>query len=500
MSTITRESAGCLPSGNVSFRESARTFSTVFETMASAIFICRGKFLSYANRAAEVITGYTREELVSMDFRDLLHLDFQDVMHNGSALRHEIKILTKDYQERWLNVTATEVDLDGVPGCLVSAFDFTDHKRVEESAQLLAVTDPLTGLGNYRCLLQVLDAEVKRFDRTDRPFAVLLLDLDDLKKVNDRYGHMVGSRALCRLGDVLRLHCRAIDTAARYGGDEFAVVLPETNAEAARIVACRIREQLAMDHEQPPLLVSIGVADYPEGGQTIEELLRTADRELYGIKNETGKALRFTSSRIEERACRKGTNPGTPHEKAGGSTMLERTQTNSGLLELDKAFQYAVTLAWQDFMSPIEPRAIRIEYLSEPGSPLDRLSVWSVRAGGYQDLVCDFQASASPTHPSGACFGNRHFSDKLAATLDLIMKNQGQFTRPADAGNHGLVVLYPPDANDRAEAAAWMNRAQPLGFEEARLHKQNAIVTEPVKAPAKTYAEKHFELRDAWPE
>jgi diguanylate cyclase (GGDEF)-like protein/PAS domain S-box-containing protein len=286
MSTATRESLEYVPSGGESFPESARNFRTLFETMASAIFICRGKFLSYVNRAAEVITGYTREELVSMDFCDLVHPDSKDLITKGS--RYEIKILTKDREERWLDITATAVDLDGIPGRLVSAFDFTEHKRVEERAQLLAVTDPLTGLGNYRCLLQVLDAEVKRFDRTGRPFAVLLLDLDELKKVNDGYGHIVGSRALCRLGDVLRFHCRAIDTAARYGGDEFAVVLPETTAAAARIVASRIREQLARDNEQPALSVSIGVAEYPEGGQTIEELLRTADRELYEMKSGAG--------------------------------------------------------------------------------------------------------------------------------------------------------------------------------------------------------------------
>jgi diguanylate cyclase (GGDEF)-like protein/PAS domain S-box-containing protein len=285
MSTAIRSSAEYVPSERGSFRESEGAYRTVFETMASAIFAYRGELLSYVNRAAEVITGYTREELISMDFCDLIHPDFQDLMTNSTASRYEVKILTKDRQERWLDITATPVEFDGVPGRLVSAFDFTEHRRVEEGAQLLAVTDPLTGLGNYRCLLQVLDAEVKRFDRTGRPFAVLLLDLDDLKKVNDRYGHIVGSRALCRLGDVLRLNCRAIDTAARYGGDEFAVVLPETAAEAARIVASRIREQLLMDNEQPPLSVSIGVADYREGGQTIEELLRTADRETYGMKS-----------------------------------------------------------------------------------------------------------------------------------------------------------------------------------------------------------------------
>ncbi len=291
MSAPIKEPAESAPSEGGSFRESARNFRTLFETMASAIFICRGKFLSYVNRAAEVITGYTREELVSMDFCDLVHPDSKDLITNGAAARYQIKILTKDREERWLDITATAVDLEGAPGRLVSAFDFTEHKRVEERAQLLAVTDPLTGLGNYRCLLQVLGAEVKRFDRTGRSFAVLLLDLDELKKVNDRYGHTVGSRALCRLGNVLRVHCRSIDTAARYGGDEFAVVLPETTAEAARVVASRICDQLASDNEQPVLSVSIGVADYADGGQTIEDLLRTADRELYGIKSDVEKVV-----------------------------------------------------------------------------------------------------------------------------------------------------------------------------------------------------------------
>src|ERR1700747_164583 len=98
--------------------------------------------------------------------------------------------------------------------------------------------------------------------------------------------------------------------------------------------------------------------------------------------------------------------------------MPERIK--SGLLELDKALQYAVTLAWEELVIPIEPRAIRVEYLCEPGSPLDRLSVWALRAGGYQNLLCEFGVSVSLADPSGACFGNRHSSDKLAASLGFI--------------------------------------------------------------------------------
>jgi diguanylate cyclase (GGDEF)-like protein len=146
------------------------------------------------------------------------------------------------------------------------------------------VTDPLTGLGNYRQLVEAVDVEVKRTARTGRPFAILLLDLDQLKKINDRYGHLIGSQALCRVADVLRVFCRSIDTATRYGGDEFAVILPETTAAAAQLVASRIRGRLAEDNLQPPLSASIGVAVCPKDGETIEALLCVADRELYAMK------------------------------------------------------------------------------------------------------------------------------------------------------------------------------------------------------------------------
>lgn len=140
--------------------------------------------------------------------------------------------------------------------------------------------------------------------------------------------------------------------------------------------------------------------------------------------------------------------------------MSQKVETHSSRVELDEAFRYAVTLAWQDFMKPTEPRSMRVEYLCEPGIALDHLSVWSVRAGGYQDLVCDLWTSSSPTHPTGAGFGNRYHSDALAEDLLFVMKNQGQFTRPADAGRHGLVLIYPPDANDRIEAGTWMKKAR----------------------------------------
>ncbi|HEX2713119.1 MAG TPA: sensor domain-containing diguanylate cyclase [Candidatus Acidoferrales bacterium] len=275
-----------LPCGEADFR-------TLAEATAGAIFISQGKRLHYVNHAAETITGYAREELLSMNFWDLVHPDSRELVpnldraHQGDITvreQHEVKIITKSGEERWLDIRTAKIEFDGVLSSLVSAFDLTERKKVEEQLQLLAVTDPLTGLGNYRRLVEAIGIEVERSRRTGRPFAVLLLDLDQLKKINDRYGHLIGSQVLCRLADVLRVFCRAIDTAARYGGDEFAVILPETTAAAARLVASRIRTRLATDSLQPPLSASIGVAVYPQDGETIEALLRTADRELYGMK------------------------------------------------------------------------------------------------------------------------------------------------------------------------------------------------------------------------
>jgi diguanylate cyclase (GGDEF)-like protein len=141
-------------------------------------------------------------------------------------------------------------------------------------------------LATYRRLVDVPDDEISRSRRTGREFTLLFLDLDGLKHINDCYGHQTGNQSLCRLANVLRLCCRSIDTAARYGGDEFALVLPETAAGPAMLVARRIRELFAEDGEQPKLTVSIGIACYPQDAETIGPLLYAADRSLYSMKSQ----------------------------------------------------------------------------------------------------------------------------------------------------------------------------------------------------------------------
>jgi diguanylate cyclase (GGDEF)-like protein len=167
---------------------------------------------------------------------------------------------------------------------LALAAEVSERKRADERVQQLVATDPLTGLANYRRLIEAVELEIKRYGRSGKSFAILLLDLDGLKKLNDTHGHMVGSRALCRLAAILRAHCRQLDTPARFGGDEFAVVLPETDLAQAQQIVTRIRERIATDGESPPISVAVGSAVFPDDGESIEKLLSAADRALYGMK------------------------------------------------------------------------------------------------------------------------------------------------------------------------------------------------------------------------
>ena len=160
----------------------------------------------------------------------------------------------------------------------------TALRQIHDELAERAVSDPLTGLANYRRFVDVFEAEADRSRRTGRPFALVLFDLDDLKKLNDANGHLVGTRALCRVGNTMRVYCRGIDTAVRYGGDEFALLLPETKVDGAQQVARRICVQVAGDGEAPPISVSFGIAVYPEDGRNIEEVFGKADAALYLMK------------------------------------------------------------------------------------------------------------------------------------------------------------------------------------------------------------------------
>jgi diguanylate cyclase (GGDEF)-like protein len=186
-----------------------------------------------------------------------------------------------------MSLTAMQLFL--VPSAVVTllmAAMASEYAFAEAQLRELVVTDPLTGLPNYRRLVEVLGIEIAQADGTKRPFAVVFFDMDGLKLINDERGHLVGSRAVCRFAETLRSACRATDTPARYGGDEFVAVLSDTDREGAQLVVKRTMQRLAEDPDEPMLSVSAGIAVYPDDGRTPTTLLSAADRALYGAKAE----------------------------------------------------------------------------------------------------------------------------------------------------------------------------------------------------------------------
>ena len=169
-------------------------------------------------------------------------------------------------------------------GCIGMALDITERRKTEDEIRFRASHDGLTGLANYREFFENLEQEVRRAERARQPFALLLLDLDDLKTINDRLGHLTGNRALNRLARVMKEHCRATDVAARYGGDEFAILLLDADGERAQNVAERISSCLRSQPDSPSLSVSIGYSVYPHDGLSASELLESADKRLYQSK------------------------------------------------------------------------------------------------------------------------------------------------------------------------------------------------------------------------
>src|SRR5271163_3584152 len=162
-----------------------------------------------------------------------------------------------------------------------------------QKAQEQAITDGLTGVKTHRYLMETLSSEWKRSTRANRPFALVLMDLDRFKFVNDFYGHLEGDVVLQRVGHILEQNCRRSDVVARYGGDEFVILMPETSVEQARQLASKLRGWVASD----PLLrdknitASFGIAGFPVHGSTPQELIQVADSSMYLSKHQGGNSV-----------------------------------------------------------------------------------------------------------------------------------------------------------------------------------------------------------------
>jgi diguanylate cyclase (GGDEF)-like protein/putative nucleotidyltransferase with HDIG domain len=162
-----------------------------------------------------------------------------------------------------------------------------------QKAREQAITDGLTGVKTHRFLMEALSAEWKRSTRATRPFALVLMDLDRFKFVNDFYGHLEGDIILERVGHILEQNCRRSDVVARYGGDEFVILMPETSVEQARQLASKLRGWVASDPlvRDKNITASFGIAGFPVDGSTPQELINVADSSMYVSKHHGGNSV-----------------------------------------------------------------------------------------------------------------------------------------------------------------------------------------------------------------
>lgn len=248
------------------------------------------------NPYAEDVTGFSHQEVLGKTNSDVfegifgrdLSEELSEVMRsNENYEEHEIHSTGSKFEDRIWNLQIFNV----TEGYLSIAFeDVTRKVHNRERLEYLATYDELTELPNRDHFLSTFRDELHRADRYDNELTLILMDLDEFKKINDTYGHVMGDEVLEKIGDVILDHTRSADTAGRYGGEEFGILLPETSEEQAGKYAERLRQQIeeisltTEDGESVSVTCSLGVSEMNKGDEEIKDILKRTDEALYEAK------------------------------------------------------------------------------------------------------------------------------------------------------------------------------------------------------------------------
>lgn len=288
-------------------RQSERDYRQLFENAHDAIMILSGAddggTVLEANQRACELYGYPHEELVGMPLArlavdvELGRSRFRAALQPGARTAFETVHRRKDGTEMVLEVNAASLEHRGRPAVLSINRDITERRALEQAIRDMAYHDPLTGLPNRKLLSDRLELALAQARRGQRAMAVLFLDLDGFKSVNDGWGHAHGDTLLREVAGRLSGALRTGDTVARIGGDEFTVLIPELPSdEGAEEVSRKILRELGREFPVGAsacrITASIGIARYPRDGETADALLRSADAAMYLAKVAGGN--RFT--------------------------------------------------------------------------------------------------------------------------------------------------------------------------------------------------------------
>lgn len=258
--------------------------------------------INYISPSVEKIRGYSVEEVMAQSIEEMVcpssieklvnNIEFGKLMvENGlpfKVFRSDIEIPCKDGSTIWADLTISGIydKNNNFLGMLGVYKDITERKNMENEIKVLLETDKLTQISNRLKLDETLKMEMKRFLRGGLPFAVILLDIDYFKKVNDEFGHLVGDEILKEVAEIVNLNVRETDLAGRWGGEEFLIITPTMEEKSAKLLAEKIRKKI-LDHEFAEighLTASFGVADSKGLADEVKLVLR-ADLAMYKAKN-----------------------------------------------------------------------------------------------------------------------------------------------------------------------------------------------------------------------
>lgn len=302
LTTIMRDISD-LKNSQKSLKNSEETFRLAMENapIGMAIVSLEGRWLK-VNPALCHLVGYSEEELLTMDFQTLtppedLEIDifYLNQFMAGTIQTHQMekRYIKKDGSLVWilLNVSLQRDILGNPISFIAQILDIDSQKKAEEELKYIAYHDSLTGLANRKQLEKSFDLASSYAQRYQKQIAVLFLDLDGFKKINDRYGHEIGDLLLVEIANRLLATVRNTDFIVRLGGDEFIVVLTElTEIEQVKELAEKILMNIAKPIKAKKLVlqvtVSIGISLYPEHSQELKDLIRYADDALYNVKLE----------------------------------------------------------------------------------------------------------------------------------------------------------------------------------------------------------------------
>jgi diguanylate cyclase (GGDEF)-like protein/PAS domain S-box-containing protein len=282
-------------------RESEARFESYFRMPLAGVAMTSPEkgWLEVNSRVCEML-GYTTHELMGMTWVALTHPEDvdADVAQFNQIIAGAIESFTlvKRFIHKNRHIVWTEMSVgcvrkpDGAVDYLVVMLqDITERKRLEVELERRATTDVLTGIANRRHFLEIAQRELQRAQRFHHAVSIALIDLDHFKQINDTYGHAVGDQALIALTRFCQTHTREIDLLARFGGDEFALLMPETNRERAHQVVERIRltltaQPIAIDRQPILLTLSAGIATWASQEDNLDAVIARADQALYRAK------------------------------------------------------------------------------------------------------------------------------------------------------------------------------------------------------------------------